>query len=65
MAFWTFSATCPNGHLTVQDGFERETLWICLREKLPIRLYCIHCDTRWDATEMQRDTIEFALPNAL
>lgn len=64
MASWSFSVSCPDGHLSIQDAFDKATLRRLLRTPQPIRLVCGRCASKWDATERQRAAIEFALANA-
>jgi hypothetical protein len=62
---WPFSVSCPNGHFVVQDGWDKAKLRAALKKGEPIRLYCARCDCHWDATTMQRDSLEFSLTRAI
>ena len=61
---WPFSAMCPNGHFARQEGWDKEKLWAALRRNEPIRLHCIRCDNHWDASDVQKTALEFALPKS-
>lgn len=62
---WRFSVTCRNGHFAVQDGWDKSKLRAALKRAEPIRLYCARCDCHWDATAIQRDSLEFSITRAI
>lgn len=61
---WAFSMTCPDGHFTLQDGWDKAKLRATLKTGEPIRLYCARCDRHWEATAIQRDLLDFSIGNA-
>ena len=49
MDAYFFVAICPNGHLANQEGFARSKLQRSLLANETLRLYCLGCDTSWNA----------------
>jgi hypothetical protein len=49
VAKYRFVVVCPNDHLVVQDGYERDDLQGRVRAQANIRLFCSTCDAAWNA----------------
>ncbi len=51
----TFFATCPNGHERAQ-GFYKDRLGELLQAG-SLRLWCMKCDTHWNASDTELETL--------
>ena len=61
---WSFSATCPAGHLEAQEHYDGATLSRLLKSGEPIHLRCARCASSWIASDEQRSRIDWALRQA-